>query len=152
MNKRRGDRLIPEGPLMSPSSSTVLVVEDDEIIRDITTLILEQEGYRVLQARDGKHALEVLAATPRPPDVAVIDWNMPVMSGAELLLAMQAHPGLRGIPVLICTANPLTLDILQGGVPVLCVFKPTSPAELASAVETTLRSASRAEVTRRAGI
>jgi CheY-like chemotaxis protein len=119
---------------MRSPTKTILVVEDDEIIRDISSMILEEEGYRVVTAEDGRHALEILGELPAYPDLALVDWAMPVMSGAELLLAMQASPYLSRIPVLVCSAQRLTLELTLGGIPVRCLTKPIDPPTLVDAV------------------
>ncbi len=119
-------------------SLTILVVEDDEIIRTITRMILEQEGYAVLEASDGRHALGVLDGQAERPALALIDWNMPIMSGAQLLAAMRADPRFKAIPALVCSASPLALSAGPGEAPVAVLGKPTSPPELVAAVRAAL--------------
>jgi CheY-like chemotaxis protein len=81
----------------------VLVVDDDEAIREATRLLLEEEGYVVEEARDGAEAMERLAAEPVPA-LILLDLMMPVMNGSAMLEALEAHADLSQIPVVIMTA------------------------------------------------
>jgi len=63
---------------------TVLVVDDDQNILKSLTMLLEDEGYRVLQAPDGEVALDILSACPAPL-IVLTDHHMPVLDGAGLL-------------------------------------------------------------------
>ncbi|HEX6799766.1 MAG TPA: response regulator [Ktedonobacterales bacterium] len=62
----------------------VLVVEDDDDTREVLRLLLEDEGYRVLEARDGAEGLGALRAS-REPLVVIVDWWMPLMDGLQML-------------------------------------------------------------------
>jgi CheY-like chemotaxis protein len=84
---------------------TVLVVDDEPDIRDSLRDALEDEGYEVAVARNGREALEALAALPRPVGI-ILDIIMPVMSGVEFYAAMQADPRFAGTPVLVSTSDP----------------------------------------------
>ncbi len=85
----------------SPPRS-VLVVDDDADIRDALSILLEDEGYTVATARDGRDALEI--ADSIHPDVVLLDLMMPVMSGWQVLTAMKRSQALRTIPVVVMTA------------------------------------------------
>jgi two-component system, sensor histidine kinase and response regulator len=84
---------------------SVLIVDDERDIRDSLKEILEEEGYAVSVAHNGREALALLPSLSRPC-VAILDIIMPVMSGTELYAAMQADPALATIPVLISTSDP----------------------------------------------
>lgn len=84
-------------------SSSLLVVEDDENIRDAMRLFLEVEGYHVFTAADGSQALELLAREPAPR-LILLDLMMPVMDGYEFLRARKAAPALAAIPVVVVSA------------------------------------------------
>jgi len=86
--------------------STVLVVEDEFGIADLFDAILSDEGYRVLTAINGQHALEVLAK--ERADLIFTDFMMPVLDGPGLLRAMADDPALRGIPVVLMSSLPET--------------------------------------------
>ena len=77
-------------------SETILVVEDEKKLRDVTVTLLQQGGYRVLEAKDAKDALEVMANSEQGIDLLLTDVVMPEKSGAELAReARERHPKLR---------------------------------------------------------
>ncbi|MGZ3697815.1 MAG: response regulator [Bdellovibrionota bacterium] len=82
---------------------TILIVEDDQAIRDTLRLALEFEGFQVRSAADGREGLTLLATMPRP-DLILLDLMMPVMDGWAFVDALQANPELSGIPVVVETA------------------------------------------------
>ena len=94
--------------ISSPVGRKVLLVDDDEIMRESVRRVLEQEKWEVAGAANGRLALEYLAATT--PDVIVLDLLMPEMDGFEFLVAMRQRPDWRDIPVLVLTAKDLSAD------------------------------------------
>ena len=77
-------------------SETVLVVEDDDTVRPLVHELLEMNGYTVLEARDGREALEVVRKHARPIHLLLTDVVMPQMSGWELAKGMASvRPGIR---------------------------------------------------------
>jgi CheY-like chemotaxis protein len=93
----------------------VLIVDDEVDIRDSLRDVLEDEGYLVAVATNGKEALELLPELQRPC-VIILDIIMPVMSGNELYAAMQEDPDLADIPVVVSTSDP---SRAPSGVPVM---------------------------------
>jgi CheY-like chemotaxis protein len=85
----------------------VLLVEDDEAIRESLSELLESEGYRVVTARNGRQALDWLTTSSELPALVLLDLMMPVMSGLEVLEAMRALPDAarRDLPVIVLTAS-----------------------------------------------
>ena len=82
---------------------TCLVVDDSKVIRKVARHILETLDFSVSEAQDGSEALVACHATP--PDVVLLDWNMPVMSGIEFLRAL-GHANLPQRPkVVFCTTE-----------------------------------------------
>jgi PAS domain S-box-containing protein len=76
--------------------TTILLVEDDEIMRSLTRQLLKEQGYTVIEADDGKTALETMAAHPGPIDLLLTDVVMRRMSGPELVERLHAsHPDLK---------------------------------------------------------
>src|SRR5215472_16843619 len=73
-----------------PNESDVLVVDDDRDIRETLRFVLEDAGYTVYEASDGRPALERLCTHPRGM-VVILDWNMPGMDGQALLQAVTAE-------------------------------------------------------------
>ena len=79
---------------------TVLVVDDERAILDITSSVLEEFGYDVLTAEDGEKALEIVEAGKERIDAAIVDMMMPVMNGTEVVKALKEKlPGLKIISV-----------------------------------------------------
>jgi signal transduction histidine kinase len=94
-----------DGKLSSGSErKVILLVEDDRSIREAVHDILETEGYDVVQAENGRDALERLRAGS-PPDLILLDLRMPVMDGWEFRAAQKNDPNLATIPVLAVSAD-----------------------------------------------
>jgi CheY-like chemotaxis protein len=96
------------------SARRLLLVEDNEINRDIATLILEDAGFSLETAENGKVAVEkVRASRPGYYDAILMDVQMPVMNGYEATRAIRAldDPGLSRIPIVAVTANAFTEDV-----------------------------------------
>jgi CheY-like chemotaxis protein len=83
----------------------VLIVEDDDGIREALTDLLRCEGFDVTCAINGAHALEILRAEAPPPDVILLDLMMPVMDGIAFRAEQRADPALASIPVVVITAS-----------------------------------------------
>jgi two-component system chemotaxis response regulator CheY len=82
---------------------TCLVVDDSKVIRKVARHILETLDFAVQEAADGREALEYCQATP--PDVVLLDWNMPVMSGMEFLRALGQTTLSHRPKVVFCTTE-----------------------------------------------
>ena len=87
----------------------VLVVDDEESVRELVRMVLEGAGHRVDAAPGGREALEMMRREAYA--VAVVDRSMPLMSGIELIRAMRAEPALKGVQVLMCTAAGMISDV-----------------------------------------
>jgi two-component system, OmpR family, response regulator CpxR len=83
----------------------VLVVDDDPDIRETLRFVLEDAGYPVYLAENGREALDLLASAKRPPGLILLDLMMPIMSGDEMLRALKSVHALAAIPVTIVTAS-----------------------------------------------
>jgi CheY-like chemotaxis protein len=83
----------------------VLVVDDDPLGREWLSELLDTKGYSVLEAENGKTALEVLRKTPHLPCLIMLDLAMPVMDGREFLKLRAVDPILRKIPVVVVSGN-----------------------------------------------
>src|SRR5262249_9323715 len=94
----------PAGPGGAPRR--VLIVEDDEHIRESLREAFEDEGYEAATAANGGEALDMLRQTSPRYDVAILDLVLPVLDGASIYRAMQADPSLASIPVIVPTAKP----------------------------------------------
>lgn len=82
---------------------TVLVVDDDADIRELIGMMLEMRGCRVVEAADGRQALEL--APQVHPAVILMDLSMPVLDGYEATRRLKAQPELCGIPVVAVSAH-----------------------------------------------
>jgi two-component system chemotaxis response regulator CheY len=82
----------------------VLVVDDSSTMRAVLRMTLQQHGFEVLQAKHGLEALSVLAEVD-PVDLVLIDWNMPVMNGFELLLRIRQEPKYNGTQIIMVTTE-----------------------------------------------
>jgi CheY-like chemotaxis protein len=86
------------------SESCVLVVDDDEDVRDTLREVIEMIGCSAATARNGAEALDMLAVSR--PCLVILDLLMPVMSGEEMIEAMRKDPSYSLLPVLISTSAP----------------------------------------------
>ena len=83
----------------------VLIVDDDADIRGAVLETLEDEGYLVLSARNGKEALELLRSLPVQPGLILLDMMMPVMDGLGFRAEQLNDPSIAEIPVVVMTAD-----------------------------------------------
>jgi DNA-binding response OmpR family regulator len=121
---------------------TVLVVDDEPIVREVVVRYLEREGYRTLEAGDGDAARDALARTS--PDLVVLDVMLPGTDGLELCRWIRSTSEL---PVIMLTARGEEADRIVGlelGADDY-VTKPFSPRELAARVKSVLRRSDRAD-------
>jgi two-component system, cell cycle response regulator DivK len=94
----------------------LLLVEDNDLNRDMLSRRLERRGYHVISALDGQAALSVAAA--EKPDLILMDMDLPVVSGWDATRAIRQDPDLALIPVIALTAHALAADrekALQAG-------------------------------------
>jgi two-component system, chemotaxis family, chemotaxis protein CheY len=82
----------------------VLVVEDSKTIRMILCEYLRKMGIQVVEAGDGREGLERLKEIP-PPDLVLVDWNMPVMSGIDFIRAVREMHVYDPLPLIMVTTN-----------------------------------------------
>ena len=87
----------------APRNRRVLVVDDDSSIRKLLVAVLRREGYRVVEARDGREALTEMSTGST--DLVIMDLVMPEVSGWQVLRERAADPELRRIPVIVVSAS-----------------------------------------------
>jgi two-component system chemotaxis response regulator CheY len=98
--------------MMSGSNMKILTVDDFSTMRRIVRHILRQLGYNnIVEAEDGATGLEILRQ--EEIDFVISDWNMPNMSGLDLLKAIRSDDKLKDIPVLLVTAEALKENVLE---------------------------------------
>jgi CheY-like chemotaxis protein len=83
----------------------VLVVDDDDDVRETLEIVLELSGFGVSSASNGQEALERLHASARPP-IVLLDLRMPMMSGWEVIDVLREEGRLADVPIIICTSSP----------------------------------------------
>jgi DNA-binding response OmpR family regulator len=123
----------------------VLVVDDDTDIRELIVWKLTQAGYGTLSEPDGAAGLAAAAGASSTawgvrPDLVILDWAMPEMSGLDVCLALRADPATAGIPVIMLTAKAQEAQVEQGFAAGAddYIVKPFSPRELVRRVEALL--------------
>jgi Response regulator containing CheY-like receiver, AAA-type ATPase, and DNA-binding domains len=97
-------------------SGKILIVEDNEMNRDMLGRRLERKGYEVVFAVDGKQGWEM--ASSERPDLILMDLSLPVMDGWEATTRIKADPATKEIPVIALTAHAMNTDrdkALQAG-------------------------------------
>jgi len=97
---------------MSPSKPYVLVVEDEAALATMLRYNLEKQGFRVEEAVDGQEALTRIAEAV--PDIVLLDWMLPVMSGIEVCRQIRRRPATRDLPVIMVTARTEDQDAVRG--------------------------------------
>lgn len=85
-------------------AASILIVEDEFAIREALTEFLEEEGYLVAGAANGREALAYLQDTDTTPTVILLDLMMPVMNGQQFIAEQQQNPTLARIPVILLSA------------------------------------------------
>jgi len=111
---------------------TILLVEDNEMNRDMLSRRLERKGYRVALAVDGLSGVEMAAS--HTPDLVLMDMSLPVLDGWEATRRLKAAPATRHIPVIALTAHAMAGDrekALEAG----CDDYDTKPIELPRLLE-----------------
>jgi CheY-like chemotaxis protein len=91
-------------PVSGGSARTILIVEDDDELRDLVGDLLEEEGYDVVPATNGKQAMDFLHSARRLPSLVLLDLMMPLVNGWELLRAIKDDLWLSAVPVVVMTA------------------------------------------------
>ena len=105
----------------------ILLVEDNEMNRDMLSRRLERKGYEVVLALDGESGVEM--ATSQAPDLVLMDMSLPVLDGWEATRRLKANAATRHIPVIALTAHAMSSDrekALEAG----CDEYDTKPIEL----------------------
>ncbi len=94
------------------NTPTILVVEDDEAIRDMIVFNLERSGYRALEAGDCQSARVLIA--DELPDLVLLDWMLPDSSGVELARSLRRDELTRETPIIMLTARSMEDDKVRG--------------------------------------
>lgn len=86
----------------------ILLVEDNELNRDMLTRRLNRKGFEVRTAGDGQQALDEIAS--KRPDLVLLDMDLPILNGWETSAAIRANESLADLPVIALTAHAMTGD------------------------------------------
>jgi CheY-like chemotaxis protein len=123
----------------APAAACILVVEDNDAVREVAREALEMEGYRVIEASDGPQALELCQRWEGPLDLVVTDVVMPHMSGGELVRQLAARRrDLRVLLISGYTDDAVVRHGIEAGMPFL--QKPFSLEALARKVRAVLEA------------
>ena len=137
------------------SKPRLLVVEDEPALVTMLRYNLEREGFEVSEAADGEEAL--LRIAEDKPDLVLLDWMLPLVSGLEVCRRLRRSPQTRTLPVILLTARGEEADRVRGlenGADDYIV-KPFSPSELVARVRALIRRAqptAEAEVLKYGGV
>ena len=125
------------------SEKKILVIEDEQDIQTLLEYNLSQAGFEVIQSENGEEGLWL--AIERRPDLILLDWMLPLLSGIEVLRQLRNRADTRDIPVMMMTARGEEGDRLRGldGGADDYVTKPFSPAELLARVRAIIRRQTR---------
>ncbi|WP_198246884.1 phosphate regulon transcriptional regulator PhoB [methane-oxidizing endosymbiont of Gigantopelta aegis] len=121
---------------------TILLVEDEEAILEMLEMILQQADFSTLSANTAEQAQEILA--DNTPDLMVLDWMLPGISGVELARRLKKDPTLKKLPIIMLTARGEEDDKVRGleiGADDY-MTKPFSPKELVARIHAVLRRTS----------
>jgi len=124
---------------LSNLQPNVLIVEDEPPLVELLSYNLEKAGFQAQIARDGDEAL--LAVEERRPDLVLLDWMLPYVSGIEICRRIRRNPETRDLPIILLTARGEEDDRIRGldaGADDY-VVKPFSPSELVARVRAVLR-------------
>lgn len=123
------------------AASKILIVEDERAIREMTAFHLSRAGYEILEAGDCREAREMIA--DQQPDLALVDWMLPDMSGLELTRMLKRDKANEDLAIIMLTARAEERDKvsgLEGGADDY-ITKPFSPRELVARIQAVLRRA-----------
>ena len=116
-----------------PPTATVLIVEDDPTVRELLAAVVEDGGFQVATAANGKEALEYLEAG-RPASVILLDLMMPVMSGWEFREVQKRHSSYESIPLVIVSGMIEDADVRKMNAAAF-LQKPVAVPELLSTMK-----------------
>jgi DNA-binding response OmpR family regulator len=121
-------------------STRILVVDDEPDYLKFVTDVLTKENFTVMEARDGEQAL--LQAAKTPPDLVLIDWNLPGMNGLEVCRELKNRPTTAGVPVVMLTVRRRETDTvlaLTMGADDFITKKAFRPREFVARLQAVLR-------------
>jgi type II secretory ATPase GspE/PulE/Tfp pilus assembly ATPase PilB-like protein/CheY-like chemotaxis protein len=134
-----GAEAAAEPPVVTPSRKSVLIADDEPITRTLVKLLLERDGYAVIEAQNGEEAVEL--AVRHIPSLIVMDLNMPKMDGYEAISQIRRVQGLEATPIVVVTMEDGTKvadQVLSLGADDY-IMKPFEPSVLTARVKAAFR-------------
>ncbi|MBV9580019.1 MAG: response regulator [Chloroflexi bacterium] len=93
---------------------TILIVDDEKPMRQFLAAALEQDGYEVVEAVNGGHALSMIVGGSMRPDLVISDVMMPLVGGVELCRVLRANSSTADIPIVLMSAAPARASTSAG--------------------------------------
>jgi type II secretory ATPase GspE/PulE/Tfp pilus assembly ATPase PilB-like protein/ActR/RegA family two-component response regulator len=128
-----------ESPVVTPARKSVLIADDEPITRTLVKLLLERDGYAVIEAQNGRDAVEL--AVRHIPSLVVMDLNMPMMDGYEAISQIRRVQGLEATPIVVVTMEDgakVADQVLSLGADDY-IMKPFEPSVLTARVKAAFR-------------
>jgi CheY-like chemotaxis protein len=136
---------LPRGPQIvylvrvPAAERPILIVDDERDTREALRGMLEDQGYSVVEAANGRKALHYLTSDQLEPQLILVDLRMPEMTGWELVALVKAYAPLSGIPVVVISAHEPYRRIMPAGISAY-LKKPIAPELLFKTVESCART------------
>jgi CheY-like chemotaxis protein len=134
-----GPDVVAETPAAAPTRKSVLIADDEPIMRTLVRLLLERDGYAVIEAQNGEEAVDL--AVRHIPSLIVMDLNMPKMDGYEAIWRIRTVQGLEATPIVVVTMEDgakVADQVLSLGADDY-ILKPFEPAVLTGRVKAAFR-------------
>lgn len=124
---------------MADEKKKVMVVEDEFHVRDLVRIVLELEGMEVIEAENGRQALEILSGAT--PDLIITDIMMPQMDGVQFFLTLKESERTSSIPVIVLTVKSQFEDIKYASLLGVdeYIVKPFDPRDMVKKVKEKLK-------------
>jgi type II secretory ATPase GspE/PulE/Tfp pilus assembly ATPase PilB-like protein/ActR/RegA family two-component response regulator len=132
----------PEPASAPEKPATILLVDDDGLVRTLARQLMERQGYQVIEAADGASALRILLEA-QSVELMVLDLNMPEMDGRSVLRTVRADPRTAGLPVVVLTGEQqggIEVEVMDEGADDY-ILKPLDPARFVARIKAALRRA-----------
>ena len=115
---------------MGASPKTILIADDEEELRMLVEITLEDPAYRIVTAVDGEEAIKRIRQLR--PDLVILDWMMPRLNGIEVVRLLRQDPMTESLPVVLLTANDCPADQVKAQILGIAAYlvKPFSPLAL----------------------
>lgn len=120
---------------MTKPNGWILIVDDDEDIRDVIALVLERRGYRAVGAFDGQDALEQLRERDGAPALILLDLMMPRLNGVDFAKQLRSSAGVSQAPIVILSGDSRARETAASVGAADCLTKPIDLKDLVATVQ-----------------